>query len=160
MTGRSLLLFRSLFVILLWLLAITLAVALTLAHDPAGELQRQAALWAERKPPHYSYTLTSDRAKASLVVTVDVEDDQVRVVPDPGAGNVPLLGDPRGYSIDRLFAEVRAALDQGAVITYSRYDRHYGYPLSISLDVPGAGHEAWASYNVFDFVELEDSRGR
>jgi hypothetical protein len=160
MTGRSLLLLRRLFVILLWLLAITLAVALTLAHDPVGELQRQAALWAERKPPHHSYTLTSDRAKTSLVVTVDVEDDQVRVVPDPDAGYLSLPGDASGYSIDRLFAEVQAALDQGTVITYSRYDRQYGYPLSISLDVPGADHEAWASYNIIDFVELEHSRGR
>ncbi len=159
MTRRRLLFFRGLFVSVLWLCALALVLALTLTDDPVEELQRQAARWAEQKPAHYRYTLTSDRFGASLVLTIDVEDDRATYPRYADEANFPLPEDPTAYTIDWLFAEIQAALDEGAVITHGRYDRRYGYPQTISLDYPGAD-EDWASYNVFDFVVLEESRGR
>lgn len=159
MTGRRLLFSRGLFVGVLWLLALVLVLALTLAVDPATELQQQATRWAEQKPPHYRYTLTSDRFGASLVLTIDVEDGRATYPRYADEANFPLPEDPSAYTIDWLFAEIQAAVDEGATITHGVYNREFGYPQTISLDNPGAG-DSWASYNVFDFVVLEESRGR
>src|SRR5690606_40857281 len=159
MTRRRLLFFRGLFVSVLWLCALLLVAALTLTDDPVEELQRQAARWAEQKPTHYRYSLTSDRFGASLVLTIGVEDDRATYPRYADEVNFPLPEDPTAYTIDWLFAEIQSALDEGAVITHSRYDRQYGYPQTISLDYPDAD-DNWASYNVFDFVVLEESRGR
>ena len=138
MTRRRLLFFRGLFVSVLWLCALLLVAALTLTDDPVEELQRQAARWAEQKPTHYRYTLTSDRFGASLVLTIDVEDDHATYPRYADEVNFPLPEDPTAYTIDWLFAEIQSALDEGAVITHSRYDRQYGYPHTISLDYPDA----------------------
>lgn len=159
MSRRRLLFFRGLFVTVLWLLALVLVLALTLTDDPAEELRQQAARWAEQKPLHYRYTLTSDRFGASLVLTIDVEDDRAAYPRYADEINFPLPEDPSAYTIDWLFDEIQVAVDDGAVITHSSYDRQYGYPRSISLDDPGA-RDGWASYQVFDFVVLEESRGR
>lgn len=159
MSRRRLLFFRGLFVSVLWLLAIVLVLALTLTDDPVDELQRRAARWSEQKPTHYRYTLTSDRFGASLVLTIDVEDDRATYPRYADEVNFPLPEDPSAYTIDWLFEEIQSALDAGATITHSRFDRQYGYPQTISLDYPDAS-DSWASYNIFDFVVLEESRGR
>ena len=159
MTRRRLLFFRGLFVGVLWLCAIILVLALTMTDNPVEELQRQTVRWAEQKPAHYRYTLGSDHFGASLVLPIDVEEDHASYPRYADEVNFPLPEDPYAYTIDWLFEEIQSALDEGAVITHSRHDRQYGYPLTISLDYPG-GDDNWASYNVFDFVVLAESRGR
>jgi hypothetical protein len=156
---RQLLFFRSFFVVALWILALILVVALTLSDDPVEELRQQAARWAEQQPLHYRYTLNSDRPGASLVLTIDVEDGRASYPRFTDEANFPLPEDPSAYTIDWLFAEIEAALDQGAEITHSRYDRQYGFPSTVSLDYPGVA-DSWASYNVFDFELLDEGRGR
>jgi hypothetical protein len=138
-------LYRRLFIASLWLLVLFLTLALTLVDKPVDELQAMSARWSEAAPAHYRYTLATSQFGSAPMLDVAVTN---------GEANSPLADDPQAYTIDWLFTEINAELERGATITYSRYDRHYGYPVEISLDYHGS-HDRWISYAVIDFTPGE-----
>jgi hypothetical protein len=147
-------LYRRLFVILLWLMAIVLMLALTITHNPPAEMRAMAAHWAEMGPSHYHYTLATSRYGAAPLIPVEVEDGRATYPRLVDGAVVPLADNPSAYTIDWLFRQIEAELERGAEITHSRYDLEYGYPREITLDYEDR-HDRWVSYAVIDFTVLD-----
>ena len=147
-------LYRRLFVVLLWLLAIFLMLALTITHNPPAELRAMAARWEEEAPARYRYTLATSRFGLSPLIPIEVDNGRASYPRVVDGAPLPLPDDPSAYTIDWLFRAIEAELERGAVITHSRYNLENGYPLEVSLDYDDS-HDRWVSYAVIDFTVLE-----
>lgn len=154
MADTRLQLYRRLLIASLWLIVLFLTLALTLADNPVDELRAMSTRWSEVAPTHYRYTLATSRFGSAPMLDVAVEHGETNYPRVAGNGNMPRADDRHAYTIDWLFAEIDAELEQGATITYSRYDQQYGFPLEISLDYDGS-HDRWVSYAVIDFTPGE-----
>lgn len=145
---------RRLFLLMLWAMAIALMLALTITHNPPAELRAMAGRWEEEGPARYHYTLATSRYGAAPLIPVEVADGRATFPRLVDGAVVPVAGNPAAYTIDWLFREIEAELERGAIITHSRYDLEYGYPLEISLDYADS-HDRWVSYAVIDFTVIE-----
>jgi hypothetical protein len=66
-------LYRRLFVILLWLMAIVLMLALTITHNPPAELRAMAAHWAEEGHPATATRWPPAASALAPLIPVEVE---------------------------------------------------------------------------------------
>ena len=118
----------------------------SLSDSDRAALTQHEAQWDARSFHSYSFDYSQSSVGRTFNVHIDVQDDTVADVVDIGTGQPP--EDPISWpTIDGLFNEADAAVQQNDFTVSLAYDDQYGYPtlLSITSNNPGGGFVARVS---------------
>ena len=124
------------------IILITLIFILAACSAGGSELSRNQQKWQDANIPHYRYELTIGCFcvfRDQMPLTVEVLDGQI--VHMAAVDGTLVLDTDQNYefyaphaTIDLLFAEIDAAVKDGADSVTVTYDATYGFPTEIAID--------------------------
>ena len=124
------------------ILLITLAIILAACSAGGSELSRNQQKWQDANITHYRFELSIGCFcvfRDQMPLTVEVRDGQI--VHMAAVDGTLVLDTDQNYefyaphaTIDLLFAELNAAVNDGADSVTVTYDATYGFPTEIAID--------------------------
>jgi hypothetical protein len=124
------------------ILLITLAIILAACSAGGSELSRNQQKWQDANITHYRFELNIGcfcAFRDQMPLTVEVRDGQIVYM--AGVDGTLVLDTDQNYefyaphaTIDLLFAELEAAVKDGADSVTVTYDATYGFPTEIAID--------------------------
>lgn len=144
------------------IILITLIVMLAACSAGGSELSRNQQKWQDANITHYRFELSIGcfcAFRDQMPLTVEVRDEQI--VHMATVDGTLVLDTDQNYefyaphaTIDLLFAELDAALNDGADSVTVTYDSTYGFPTEIGIDYSQEIADEEAYYSISGFEKL------
>jgi hypothetical protein len=144
------------------IILITLIFMLAACSAGGSELSRNQEKWQDANITHYRFNLNIScfcAFRDQMPLTIEVLDDQI-VHMATVDGTLVLDTDPNyefyapHATIDLLFAEIDAAVKEGADSVTVTYDPTYGYPTEIAIDFSQEMADEEMYYSISGFEAL------
>ena len=144
------------------IILITLIVMLAACSAGGSELSRNQQKWQDANITHYRFELSIGCFcvfRDQMPLTIEVRDGQI--VHMAAVDGTLVLDTDQNYefyaphaTIDLLFAELDAALNDGADSVTVTYDSTYGFPTEIGIDYSQEIADEEAYYSISGFEKL------
>ncbi len=145
------------------LLLLTLIFILAACSAGGSELSRNQTKWQDAGITHYRMQLNIScfcAFRDQMPLTVEVRDGQI--VSMENANGTQVLDTDANYeffaphaTVDLLFADIEKAVSDGAESVTVTYDKTYGFPAEIAIDISQQMADEEMYYSITNFEALQ-----